>query len=284
MKNFVLTLILLSSSFLSYGQQPDPVLARVTFNFSHVRDTNSKDNPYTERMLLVVGKETSVYTSLDRIGRDLNLPSARPTPNAPFKPVTFIDQYFFPTANKAFTRQRFMNAYYLIEEPSYKINWKITKDTASVGGILCKKAIAHFKGRNWIAWYAPEIPLQSGPWKLNGLPGLILEAHDDKKEVFFRMQKFDNLKLENLKPEEEREIKQYQESIFFAKEIALQSDAKKTTRAEFDKVYEVYQKDPIGFISAESGTPRNKIFVGTSTTGVSHNVINNPLELPEKSN
>ena len=74
----------------------------------------------------------------------------------------------------------------------------------------------------------------------------------------------------------------YEKDFFFAKEITLQKDAKKTSRIEFDKVMELYRKDPIGFISAESGTPRNRIAMGSSTTGVSHNVINNPIELPEK--
>lgn len=278
---FSILLIILTFS-TSNAQQSDKVLARVTYNFSHVRDTNRRDNPYTENMLLVIGKNSSVYTSLDNIARNLDIPGARPGPGVPFKPVTFDDLYFFAKEKKLISRQKFMSSYYLIDEAEQKINWKITKDTASFAGIPCKKAIANFKGRNWTAWYAPEMPFQSGPWKLNSLPGLIIEAYDEKKEVQFQIAELDNLKKENLTAEQAAKLKIYERNVFFGTEIALQTDAKKTTRAEFDKVYEVYSKDPIGFISAESGRPRNQIFMGVSTTGESHKIINNPIELPEK--
>lgn len=282
MKTFLTICFSILISYNSLAQQPDKVLARVKYNFTHLRDTNQRNNPYTETMLLVIGKNASVYTSLDQIERDLDLPKARKAPSAPFKPTNLTDIYFFAKESKLVTREKFMSAYYLVEEQYEKINWKMSKDTLNVNGIHCKKAIATFKGRNWIAWYAPELPFQSGPWKLSGLPGLIIQAYDDKKEVMFEFSGIDNLKKENLSEEQLVLEKAYEKTFFYNPEVALQKDAKPTSRVEFDKIIELYRKDPKGFISASTGTPVNKIFMGVSTTGESHKIINNPIELPQK--
>lgn len=282
MKTLLSILFTITICIGARAQSADKVLARVKYNFTHVRDTNQRNNPYTETMLLVIGKNASIFTSLTSLERNLDLPKARQAPGAPFKPINPTDIYFFTKENKLISRERFMNAYYLIDEANQKINWKIAKDTITISGIKCRKATTYFKGRNWIAWFAPELPFQSGPWKLNGLPGLIIQANDDKNEVIFEFAGIDNLKKENLTPEELELSKIYDKSFFYNPEIALQKDAKATKRAEFDKILELYRQDPTGFVSAATGTPKNRVFMGASMTGVSHNITNNPIELPEK--
>ena len=54
--------------------------------------------------------------------------------------------------------------------------WEITDSTKTVLGYECIKATSDYHGRKWQTWFAPEIPINNGPWKLHGLPGLILEA------------------------------------------------------------------------------------------------------------
>lgn len=63
-------------------------------------------------------------------------------------------------------------------EPLPQQSWIITFDMHELLGYTCQKATCYFRGRNYVAWFAPDIPVRQGPWKLGGLPGLILKAHD----------------------------------------------------------------------------------------------------------
>ncbi|CAK7051790.1 GLPGLI family protein [Petrimonas sulfuriphila] len=54
--------------------------------------------------------------------------------------------------------------------------WVIGSDTCRVLGYPCHKATTKFRGREYDAYFTQELPVNDGPWKLYGLPGLILEA------------------------------------------------------------------------------------------------------------
>lgn len=64
----------------------------------------------------------------------------------------------------------------------FPMEWKLLDEEKSIGAIPCRKAVTWFKGRGYTAWYAPSITIADGPWKLGGLPGLILEAFDDQDQ------------------------------------------------------------------------------------------------------
>lgn len=64
-------------------------------------------------------------------------------------------------------------------EPAAKFAWVLLPETDSVGGYLCQKAETEYKGRNYEAWFCPEIPIDAGPYKFRGLPGLILKVEDE---------------------------------------------------------------------------------------------------------
>lgn len=76
----------------------------------------------------------------------------------------------------------FVNAFTLTSKMVYakedipKIKWVLENETKKIGDFKCKKATTKFRGRDYTCWYTEEIPLPYGPWKLQGLPGIILEA------------------------------------------------------------------------------------------------------------
>lgn len=74
---------------------------------------------------------------------------------------------------------------FIYQENIPKILWTLTDSTKRIGRFSCQKALTTFRGRNYQAWFTTEIPVKSGPWKLHGLPGLILEVIDNKSEVKF---------------------------------------------------------------------------------------------------
>ena len=101
-------------------------------------------------------------------------------------------------------------------------------------GYTCQKATTTFRGRNYTAWFAPEIPSNNGPWKFGGLPGLILKISDDKRNFIFECSGIQQLD----KPES---IKLY--TLNYTK----------LTRQEMSKIYARFFKDPIKFFS-EAGS------------------------------
>ena len=73
----------------------------------------------------------------------------------------------------------------LIISDSYTIDWTISEETRIIQDMVLQKAECDFRGRHYIAWFNPKIPIPDGPWKLRGLPGLIMEAYDEKKHIQF---------------------------------------------------------------------------------------------------
>lgn len=187
------------------------------------------------------------------------------------RPVS--DEYFqFLATHKLITKQKLINNY-LTEEPLPIINWKISSDTMTISSLHCQKATAHFKGRDYIAWFCADIPFRSGPWKLNGLPGLIVQASDTKKEVIFEFAGFDNISKQNLL-------------------VKLPEDAIYTTQKDFERLKEVAKNNPSALSKVAGKVSRsplddidNSKISAMNVTRADYSFskkINNPMELPEK--
>lgn len=73
------------------------------------------------------------------------------------------------------------------EEQLGRLNWQLEEGTDTVAGYVCQKATLKFRGRNYTAWFTPDIPLSDGPWKFSGLPGLILKVEDTDQLYTFTL-------------------------------------------------------------------------------------------------
>lgn len=76
---------------------------------------------------------------------------------------------------KAFPKTKQNN---LIEDNKYIIDWKVSNHKQNILGFACRKAVGKFRGRIYTVWFTSQIPISLGPWKLDGLPGLILKVEE----------------------------------------------------------------------------------------------------------
>jgi GLPGLI family protein len=74
-----------------------------------------------------------------------------------------------------------------------EMTWKLEPDTKNVENYHLQKATTNFGGRNWTAWFCPDILFQEGPYKFRGLPGLIFELKDDGNNFVYSLTKSFNL-------------------------------------------------------------------------------------------
>lgn len=107
------------------------------------------------------------------------------TKNSKYSSINFLDI----DNNILYSQFSLFNKRYSTKEEIAKIEWKIINKTKQIGTYECQKAQANFRGRIYNVWFTSKIPVKFGPWKLQGLPGLILEAEDSKSEIIFRAKK-----------------------------------------------------------------------------------------------
>ncbi|MDR0541242.1 MAG: GLPGLI family protein [Dysgonamonadaceae bacterium] len=157
-----------------------------------------------------------------------------------------------------------LSSAYLYKEPLGGMQWQMTADTMTVLSYLCQKAIIAFRGRQYEAWFAPELPISDGPWKFTGLPGLILAIEDAAHHYRFKA-----IGLETLTS-----------PVRFLKKDYIQ-----TSRKDVGKIQRRFAEDPMGFITnSMSGTGTNvKIKMmdenGVEKTADEMKFPYNPIEL-----
>lgn len=152
-------------------------------------DTTRSDTYAQEHTWLKVGRNASAFASEQHFTYDslwcLNSAAARNAINLrPSRNLTCTIYKHYANGTIEAT-DKFGAAAYQYTEELPRFDWALLDDTKNILGYECRKATATFRGRDYTAWYAPDIAVSDGPWKLCGLPGLILEAYDDKGHYHF---------------------------------------------------------------------------------------------------
>ncbi len=109
--------------------------------------------------------------------------------------------------------------------------WEVDfSQTKEIGGYTCHSAKGRYAGRDYQAWFTMDIPINDGPWKFQGLPGLILEVASLDEEYSYTCMS----------------IRKTEGSLV----VTGLDVAGKTTRENFLKAYKRYKKNPAAALSA----------------------------------
>ena len=198
MKNYLIYVLIFSVCFL--GKEPDlyaqtpTAMGSVIYQFHHVTDTTNPSHAWNEKMELSFYKNKGLYTSYSKreqaeaIRKNTQIAMEKGTNVVNMKAsgrITTENIYTYLVEKERYTVKRFHLDNYIIKEALPAIHWKIQNETKKINGYDCQKATGICKGREYTAWFASDIPVSFGPWKLHGLPGLILEAYDNHLWISF---------------------------------------------------------------------------------------------------
>lgn len=92
----------------------------------------------------------------------------------------YYDVYTFNENKERVVSSRFQYVEYQYTEPVDTFDWEMIPGHETILGFDCNRARTTYRGRTWTVWFTFDIPYSVGPWKLGGLPGLILKAEDDQ--------------------------------------------------------------------------------------------------------
>lgn len=178
--------------------------ARYRIYYKHfMEDKNAtRDKDINKETCLLVGDKVSLYKEtagclLDSLNYS---PELR---NASITGMDFLNKcislnagpapglYRFHEENDSILEEGIHTNYFnYYRDAAPEIDWSIGEETKEIEGIPCRIATTRLHGRDWTAWFAESIPVFEGPWKLTGLPGLIIEAYDGNREHEFELISF----------------------------------------------------------------------------------------------
>jgi GLPGLI family protein len=132
-----------------------------------------------ENNTLVASPTKSIYRSFKR-DTIISLPSGG---NYHQEKDTLPEVLFRDLVNQWGYSKKFAPKPMIVKEEGYAVKWKITENYKTILGYKTQQATGSFRGRNYSAYFCPELPYRTGPFKFDGLPGLILEVVSDDAEV-----------------------------------------------------------------------------------------------------
>ena len=182
MKKILVTMMALALTIGAQGQTEaiDSTQFVAVYDYECMTQ-NDEGQDITDRMQLAVQVGRTVVKSMPRSAYPVYDGDAKPDVAAGFQEALM----HMPTVwtgypeGQTTVREFIFPHDYEGNEATPDIAWTLSEDTVTVSGYLCQQATATFRGLEWHVCYTEEIPSSAGPWRLRGLPGLIVEAKSE---------------------------------------------------------------------------------------------------------
>ena len=175
----------------------DSVNLLVTYSLSYQEDSLNPNNIRKENMLLFLSDNVSCFLSmrhLRHIEQKKSITSRAELlavmQDLDFQlPVSRYNYYIFKNypEGKITKINSIMGDFFKYRQSLNAFDWELTSETSEMNGFMVQKATTEYVGRAWVAWFTPDIPYNDGPYKFNGLPGLILETRDTRDHYVFEL-------------------------------------------------------------------------------------------------
>lgn len=171
-----------------------PETMEFVYDYKWCNDTTGqlKDNYTADQMLLQIGPDgLSKFSSYKNLTVDSLLMKITPEQVAEAAMDGKLSTGEFMTIFKNYPHGKLTHTekicmdWFRYEEEMPELEWELTDSVTNVLGYECHSAVCNFRGREWTAFYTEDIPLMEGPWKLHGLPGLIMKASDKEGHYLF---------------------------------------------------------------------------------------------------
>ncbi|MBW8361596.1 MAG: GLPGLI family protein [Kaistella sp.] len=161
------------------------------------KDTTDQHSVNEEVVSLLIGGKNSLFKSSQKVIYDsLSLAEVDKSFNNAKGGIPIIDLSKIPTPKfkpEVFKKGDSVTVYNEMLKTIYsypfheKLIWKILNETKVVGGYICHKATTEYNNREYVAWFARDIPFSEGPYVFKGLPGLVLEVSDKSNYFSFTL-------------------------------------------------------------------------------------------------
>jgi len=192
---FVLLLILLPTTLMNASQN-DSINRKLFFYRLSYQPDSTTEQKYHENFLLQVTGSKSLFTDIVNRKADSMEVSIREYQRK-YKPSVYSFKGI-PKAKFTYYIEKDLAKHelYVFDKigtkhfnfvDDRKLDWTLHNERRKIQGFDCQKATIKLYGREWIAWFAHEIPINDGPYKFYNLPGLIVEISDSKNYFSFHL-------------------------------------------------------------------------------------------------